>query len=194
MSTAVAKRQTTTIGRPLKILIPLIKQDLEDGDRAGMEYYGNAGAKLLEAKPQVAHGYWSSWMSKNFHLSQATAQRYMRYARLRAEQKLRGAEVFPRSLSEMDGDTERERTRQKHERPYRALLSELDTDLYAQEKQTREEEVRLHREMAVELVDIGYKALASRLHPDRGGSKDAMTRLNRVREELKGIAETRRFI
>ena len=69
-----------------------------------------------------------------------------------------------------------------------------NTDFYTQEKQTRNDEVRLHRELAVELVDIGFKALASRLHPDRGGSKDAMSRLNRVREELKGLAETRRFI
>jgi hypothetical protein len=47
--------------------------------------------------------------------------------------------------------------------------------------------------LAVELVDIGFKALATRLHPDHGGSEQAMRRLNRVRRELKSVAKTRRF-
>lgn len=194
MSTAVAIRASTKLGRPLKILIPLIKQDIERGDRAGMQYYADAGDKLLEAKPQVAHGYWGTWVSKNFELGQHTARRYMQLARLRADQNERGARVLPSSLREMTGNTERTRESRASERPFRAVLQELDTDFYTQEKQTRDEEVRLHREMALELVDIGYKALATRLHPDRGGSKDAMSRLNRVRDELKGIAETRRFV
>ncbi len=74
------------------------------------------------------------------------------------------------------------------------MLQELDTDFYTQEKQTRDDEVKLHRDMALELVDVGFKALATRLHPDRGGSKEAMSRLNRVRDELKGLATTRRFV
>jgi hypothetical protein len=36
--------------------------------------------------------------------------------------------------------------------------------------------------------------MATRLHPDRGGSKYAMARLNCVRDELKSIAKTRRFV
>ena len=47
---------------------------------------------------------------------------------------------------------------------------------------------------AANLIDLGYRALATRLHPDRGGSREAMTRLNLVRDELKSIAATRRFI
>ncbi len=198
MGTAVAKRETTKLSRPLKVLIPLIKEDIEQGDRAGMQYYADAGDKLIEAKEshQVTHGYWGAWIKKNFALSQETARRYMRAARLRAEhsENGRGATVLPGSLSEMIGDRTRLREKNASERPFRVVLQELDTDFYTQEKQTRDEEVRLHREMALELVDIGYKALATRLHPDRGGSKDAMSRLNRVRDELKGIAETRRFV
>jgi hypothetical protein len=42
---------------------------------------------------------------------------------------------------------------------------------------------------AEEAHDLGgeYRALATKLHPDRGGSKEAMARLNRVRDELKQI-------
>jgi DUF3102 family protein len=193
---AVAKREGKQISRPLKVLIPLIQADLERGDRAGMEYFADAGDKLIEAKQQVAHGYWGAWLSKNFHLASTTAQRYMRLARLRTEnaENRRGAPLLPNSLREMHGDTERDRERRKRDSSYQSVLRDLETDLYAQEKQTRVDEVRLHREMALELIDVGFKALATRLHPDRGGSKEAMARLNRVRDELKGVAETRRFV
>lgn len=190
---AIAKRERVTISRPLKVLIPLIRADLERGDRAGMEYYADAGDKLLEAKEQVAHGYWGSWLSKNFTLANETARRYMRAARLRAENG-HGADDLPHSLREMDGDTKRARDRRKHDRGFQSVLRDVEPDLYAQEQQTRADDVRLSREMALELIDVGFKALATRLHPDRGGSKEAMTRLNRVRDELKAVAQTRRFL
>jgi Protein of unknown function (DUF3102) len=195
MSTAVATRISTKVSRPLKILIPLIKQDLERGDRAGMQYYADAGDKLLEAKGQVAHGYWGTWLSKNFAVNDSTARRYMRLARLRAEQQNGHAvPVLPSSLREMDGETTRARARRKRDSSFQSVLRDLDTDLYTQEQQTRADEVRLHRELALELIDVGFKALATRLHPDKGGPKEAMARLNRVRDELKGVAETRRFV
>jgi hypothetical protein len=193
---AVVKREGRQISRPLKVLIPLIQADLERGDRAGMEYYADAGDKLIEAKQQVAHGYWGAWLSKNFTLVDRQAQRYMRLARLRAEnaENRRGASVLPASLNEMEGHTERKRQQRQRDQAFQSVLRDLETDLYAQEQQTRADEVRLHREMALELIDVGFKALATRLHPDRGGSKEAMARLNRVRDELKGVAETRRFV
>jgi hypothetical protein len=193
---AVAKRERAAISRPLKVLIPLIQADLERGDRAGMEYYADAGDKLIEAKAQVTHGYWGAWLSKNFHLVDRVAQRYMRLARLRAEnlEKRRPASDLPRSLNEMEGYTARRQERHRAERAYKSVLRDLETDLYAQEQQTRADEVKLHREMALELIDVGFKALATRLHPDRGGSKEAMARLNRVRDELIGVAESRRFV
>lgn len=193
---AVAKREYAKISRPLKVLIPLIQSDLERGDRAGMQYYADAGDKLIEAKEQVALGYWGAWVSKNFDRNDRQARTYMRYARLRAEHAENGSDTaaLPRSLSEMTGDTARARKRRESDSGFKSILRELETDLYAQEQQTRASEVQLHRDMALELIDVGFKALATRLHPDRGGSKEAMARLNRVRAELKGVAETRRFV
>jgi hypothetical protein len=52
--------------------------------------------------------------------------------------------------------------------------------------QDKEKEAKLQRRLGVELIDIGYKALESKLHPDKGGSQEAMSRLNRVRSLLKG--------
>lgn len=197
MATALAKREHTKLARPLKVLIPLIQADIEQGDRAGMQYYADAGDKLIEAKEQVSYGHWGAWLSKNFHLVDRTAQTYMRLARLRAENIAKnrsGGSVLPASLNEMRGATRTERERREREDSYKSVLRELETDLYAQERQTRDDEVQLHRDIALELIDVGWKALATRLHPDRGGSKEAMARLNRVRSELKGLAETRRFL
>jgi hypothetical protein len=37
-----------------------------------------------------------------------------------------------------------------------------------------------------QLVGLGYKHLAVRLHPDRGGKTEEMQRLNRLRDWLRG--------
>lgn len=191
---SIAIRERQTIARPLKVLIPLIQADIELGDRAGMEYYADAGDKMIEAKDQVAHGRWGSWLSKNFRTAERTARRYMKLARLRADiENGRVAAVLPKSLSEMDGDTTRARSRRKRDREYQSVIQDLETDFYSQEERTRDDEIRLRRELALELVDIGYKALATRLHPDRGGSREAMSRLNAIRDQLKHVAKTRRF-
>jgi hypothetical protein len=186
----------TQISRPLKVLIPLIKEAIQEGDRAGHEYYRQAGEMLIEAKDQVAYGSWGKWVSKNFELTHRTANQYMRLARESTEQF--GSDASKpsySSLREMTGQTERERDKRqaKQEQAFRATLRDIFPEDFAQKPQTRDDEVRLHRELALELIDLGYKGLATKLHPDRGGSPAAMRRLNTVRDELKHVAQTRRF-
>jgi hypothetical protein len=41
------------------------------------------------------------------------------------------------------------------------------------------------------MIDIGYKALAMKLHPDKGGSQEDMARLNRVRDRLRWVFPSR---
>jgi hypothetical protein len=53
------------------------------------------------------------------------------------------------------------------------------------EELSRQEERDAERKLALLVIDTGFKALASKLHPDKGGSRDAMARLNRVRDRLK---------
>ena len=191
-----AKQSGNKIARPLKVLIPLIRSDLEQGDRAGMHHYANAGAKLLEAKSQLTHGSWGQWLVKNFHLGRETARSYMRLAELRQQdhENTNGVGKMPGTIRELTGATERDRKNRAAAQPFQKALNNVNSDRYAAEMVKRDEEVTLHRKLAAELVNLGYKALAMRLHPDRGGSKDAMVRLNRVRDELQAIAETRRFV
>jgi hypothetical protein len=189
---ALAERkieQGRKVVRPLKVLVPMIASELSAADRAGMEHYRRAGVMLLEAKDQVARGSWARWLTKNFELSQTSARRYMRLARIdddASAQSTPGAETLKGAIGERPA---RHAWTDVHQRADRVNVTRL-----ADERQSRENEIKLHRELALQLIDLGYRALATRLHPDRGGSRDAMARLNVVRDELKSIAETRRFI
>jgi hypothetical protein len=191
-STAVAKRQSNqALARPLKVLVPLIQSELSAGNRAGLEHYRLAGEMLLEAREQVAPFKWGKWLSKNFELGRTTAHYYMKLAeRIREDPAVvqRAEQPSIRSIV-----TPNARPIHAQWQPVFEATKKIDVDEFAEVRQARAEEMQLHRDLALELIDIGFKALATRLHPDRGGSRDAMRRLNRVRDELKGVAETRRF-
>jgi hypothetical protein len=193
-STNLAKRADHSVARPLPVLVPLIQQELTAGHRAGVEHYRRAGEMLLEARELVAPFKWGKWLSKNFTLSRQTAYGYMRLAeRIREEPKVvnHGLQQPPpsmRSITRPDAQPAN-----AHWRPVIDATKKIDVDPFVETRQARTDETQLHRDLAVELIDLGYKALATRLHPDRGGSRDAMRRLNRVREELKHVAATRRF-
>ena len=195
MNVAVRKTQQQ-ISRPLKVLIPLIQSELQQGNNAGQDHYRQAGTMLIEAKGQVGYGGWGRWLSKNFDLSHSQANIYMRWAREHADFARGERKAPPESMRVMRGDTERAREHygSKQQEAFRRVLRDVARDEFVQERQTRDDEVKLHRELAEELVDIGFRALATKLHPDRGGTQIAMTRLNRVRDELKSFAQTRRFI
>jgi hypothetical protein len=193
-STAM-QSESRKIARPLKVLIPLIQGEIQRGNAAGQEHYRIAGQMLIEAKEQVGRG-WGRWLTKNFDLSDRQAQRYMQWARKDNDFRHGVSGTPPTSIRQMTGQTEREREdrQSKQQQDFRRVLRDVARDDFVQERQTRDDEIKLHRELAEELVDIGYRALATRLHPDRGGSKDAMSRLNHVRDELKSYAQTRRFL
>jgi hypothetical protein len=186
------RSERTAVARPLKVLVPLIQQDLEAGDSAGLDHYRRAGEKLSEAREQVTAGRWGAWLSKNFELSRVTAWRYMKLAQ---QPERFAGETNGKSLTDAIGERRSDQKRQAGQwRPIKDFTSKVPVDDFRQEQQRREDEVKLHREIALQLVSLGYRALATRLHPDHGGSKEAMVRLNRVRDELNAIANTRRFL
>jgi hypothetical protein len=195
MNIAVAARKTQ-IARPLKVLIPMIQSELQQGDSAGRDHYRRAGDMLIEAKDQVAYGGWGRWLSKNFDLSDKTARTYMQWARIHDDFGGGDAKAPYKSIREMTGHNERARDRYQspQQQQFRRVLRDVAREDFVQERQDRNDELDLHRDLAIELIEIGYRALATRLHPDRGGTKDAMARLNRVRDELKHVAQTRRFV
>jgi hypothetical protein len=63
---------------------------------------------------------------------------------------------------------------------YEQRLREIEARVAAQKIEDKK-----HRELIVQLIDAGYRAMAKTLHPDMGGSHEDMTRLSTVRDELR---------
>ena len=64
--------------------------------------------------------------------------------------------------------------------PIKQVMCKVNTETFnrARAETQRAAERELQRRLARQLIDIGYKALASKLHPDKGGSREAMARLD----------------
>ena len=182
--------------RPLLVLSRLIKEDLRNGDeaaeKASMPYYQAAGEKMLEAKGQITDGTFMDWCQRNFARGKSQCQLYMSLATrsiqnparppaesLREFQRARG---WSRPTTELERGHVRDWTQ-----PVDNIISKLDIDTLniRRAEMKRAEEREAQRELALKLIDIGYKVLAKELHPDKGGSRDAMARLNQVRDRLK---------
>ena len=188
MKTLTVKEQTETkVARPIPTLVPLIREEIDAGNeernKAGLEHYQRAGELLLEAKDQVDRGDWGPWLKRNFALSKSTAWSYMKLAKVE-EEKFRNLNV---SFSEfIQPDREKRIQRPAYHADVESVRAKVDVDRLARERQNKEKELRLMRELARQLIDIGYKVLATKLHPDKlGGSPEAMRRLNEVRRRLR---------
>jgi hypothetical protein len=189
----------TTPARSLKVLATLIQQDLQAGrdasERAGMPYYQAAGEKMLEAKAQIEHGKFRDWITRNFKITYTHAHRYMQLAKATVGNKSLASDFSSLSdfIRKETGDTNYNkphtvRPTQWHE-PVKEIVSRVDTDRLniKREELKRADEREAQRELALQLINIGYRVLATKLHPDKNkdGSKEAMWRLNAVRDRLK---------
>jgi hypothetical protein len=190
--------QTITEFRPLSTLAGLIKKDLDDGNQAsraaGIPYYRAAGEKLLEAKAQLSQGEFLKWVDRNFHVGKRQAQEYMLLASTTISINKRAA-APPTSLSDFQRSIGRNRpstgrVSRDYQQPIDDIIAKVNLKQLSRDNDEleRAEERRAQNRLALQLIDIGYKALASKLHPDKGGSRAAMARLNAVRDQLKNCA------
>ena len=195
----LARSHDKAISRPLRVLVPLIKDDLKQGNEAAksasMPYFQAAGEKLLEAKGQMPHGEFTGWVKRNFDVSTVTANKYMDLARATSgDQKLRASD-FPslNAFHKATGDSQympnKPRPQPWHE-PVKEAIGRVNVEALKQDALARQDERALQRKLALNLIDIGYKALATKLHPDKGGSREAMARLNRVRDMLRSAVSS----
>jgi len=201
MATPAVAEAEGPVLRPVGALISLIKKDLvalKEAEAAAAEVvnsiYIAIGEKLLEAKAQIPHREFAAWVKDNFKFGQRASQQYMQLARATnslSEQKrnaIRAADDM--SLREMI----REHTDNKNYGRPATWQAEIrdnvrkareDAARLADEHLTRQQERDAEKKLALRLIDIGFKVLVKELHPDKGGSKDAMARLSRVRARLK---------
>ena len=179
------------VARSLKVLTPLIKKDIELGDqaaeRAGMEFYRLAGAKLAEVKDGHFEGRTAEfyeWTNRNFHKSQARirawivasgrsgAKSFKSIRESESQSRKPGASVYREWTAPVDEIAERARNEARR--------------LAAEDNLTRMQERDAEAKLGWRLIDIGYRVLAKELHPDKvGGSKEAMIRLGRVKSRLR---------
>jgi hypothetical protein len=184
----LAVKARSQIARPLPVLIPLIQDEIAEGNSAGLEHYRRAGELLLEAREQVADFKWTKWLQANFALSQRTAYDYMALAE-RIRERPEVLQTSAKTMWEIIHPKEIQKRKDRRA----AFKLHTAVDKFDVVRQARAEETRLLRLLALEVIDVGFKALATRLHSDHGGSDQAMRRLNRVRRELKAVAQHRRF-
>ena len=157
-----------------------IKEEIEAGDEAGIEHYRRAGEMLIEAKEQVGRGEWGGWIKRNFHLSRNQATDYMKL--------VKAIELSPRrQFSSLREATRPDATSHgpAWQQPVQQITARVDVGALARDRQDKEREQQTLHKLSHQLIDIGYKVLAAKLHPDKGGSAEAMARLNKVRSILK---------
>jgi hypothetical protein len=186
------------VARPLKELARLIKADLQKINDIRMESIRTVselmqplrvaiGEKLLEAKPQVKHGSFKQWIAKTLPMmSYRAAAEYMSLA---DTQKCTGVH-----FSNMQHFRRHTKPGYKHNRTGTAnwrneVQSRLDNfnvnQFTKHDDRDRLGEQIMVKKLAGEIVSIGYKVLATKMHPDKGGSAEAMQRLNEARDMLK---------
>jgi hypothetical protein len=194
------KKSEQRVARPLKTLVPLIKADLDkiheieiDSMRQVSELLQPLriaiGEKLLEARPQLKHGKFEPWVKKNFPvLGYRAAREYMNMAH---EQNVTGVTFSgPQHFRRTKWKSYRENHTgtAKWRAEVQARLDAFEAQKFnlETEETNREQERKLVNDLALEIVSIGYKVLATKMHPDKGGSHEAMQRLNAARDMLKG--------
>jgi hypothetical protein len=95
------------------------------------------------------------------------------------------------TVSQAKGDLREGRHDPQWHRPVKELVDRArkQAEMFAQRRLSEERERTAERRLALRLIDIGYKVLSVELHPDkRGGSHEAMQRLNAVRSRLREAA------
>jgi DUF3102 family protein len=198
--TTLAKRTESKPARPLGVLIPLIREDIKQMNGAAEEAVEIAtlpfkiaiGEKLIEAKnsPEMRHGDWKPWLERNFHLSYRSAIIYMQMAgvdkaKVNRDSHLSQSDFIRKHITPSHG-----RSATPEWLPeMKNRVERINVDRLTKPVADEETEDKLERKLALDLIDIGYKVLSVKLHPDKGGSKDAMTRLNNVRENLKACVD-----
>ena len=198
--TSIETSSSREVARPLRVLEPLIRSDLENAERAGMPYYRAAGEKLIEARDGNFAGnrtQWLGWATRRFKKSRARIDGYVKLVTRESSTRAQGKQ--PKDYTSMR-QFQREELGYKPS-PVRVPRTDWHADVQKNidaararaqrlqdEELSRQQERKAERELALKLIDIGYKVLARELHPDKGGSRDAMSRLNRVRKHLQHFA------
>jgi hypothetical protein len=192
------EKRERSVARPLRELVSLIKKDLSainDLKTENMRTLAQMmqpvrvaiGEKLIEAKPQVKHGDFKSWVVKHFPLMGYTsAKEYMRMAQTQKDTgvSFSGVQHFRRITQ--PGYKKNHTGTANWRNEVQQRLDSFKVDQFTRhDDKDRVGEQQMIKKLAIEIVSIGYKVLATKMHPDKGGTAEGMQRLNDARDLLK---------
>ena len=188
--TALAEQDTRAVARPLKTLEKLIREALDAANKAGVPYYKAAGELLNEARDghfeNDVFGFYR-WAEKNFGILKTQTRTWMGLAAASSRKSFKSIAEYRRHKGDpgaaTSGRVSRDWTAPVDEIAERARNEARR--LAAEDNLTRMQERDAEAKLGLRLIDIGYRVLAKELHPDKGGSREAMTRLGRVRDRLR---------
>lgn len=189
---AVVAMKSKAVARTASELVPLIKQAIADAEKSWQEV-----ADLFVEAREAFETYteFLSWAHRHFHKSDAQIARYLSAGRhLRINSPARELGSLNAALRDAgqnkptSGAVRREWQPDVDALAQRALREQERIARQHADELTRKQEREAQRDLSLRIIDIGYKVLAKELHPDKGGSRDMMARLNRARDHLKAMA------
>jgi len=189
----VAMHEGKSVARPLSVLVPLIQKDLERAreaaKQAGRPHYQAAGEKMIEARPQMNATEFDSWCQRNFNVGRRQANEYINWARHNSGIDDSPFTSFRDAISKTrDNPNYGKPASWREDVKNNIDRARAEAQRIQNENLSRQQERDADRKLALKLIDIGFKVLAKELHPDKGGTRDAMSRLSRVRDRLKSHA------
>jgi hypothetical protein len=188
-----------------------------------LEYAQQAGELLLEAKKLAGHGGWLPYL-KECGIPDRTASGYMRIAKQWGKVKsatlpdlsYRGAIAYLAAEEKEEKERiKRLRAQEKadavedaEDDPFDGnLAAERDARIRARDaeweageperaarRKAEEAAVEKKLTLAQDLIMAGYKVLAAKAHPDKGGSNTAMQELNELRDDLIKVVESTYYV
>jgi hypothetical protein len=192
MITTLDRKTEKRLARPLKVLVPIIKADLQAmkaaADEASQPYQIKIGSELIEARVHFETSLsFDRWCRKTIGITGDTARHWIRGA-CDVDNGVKFESV--QKTIYRDDRTDHSYG-QRWKQPVRELVdrARVTAEQFALRQLSQKKERDSERKLALRLIDIGYKILSVELHPDKsGGSHEAMQRLNAVRARLRNAA------
>lgn len=172
--------------RDINAHVRAIKGELAAVEVRAHDRYIAIGEHLTELRKLVPTGSWIRFIRDNFDFTDASANRYMKFYReVRANRR-------PSKLS--DVETPRQNHQPRDFNAFRSTVHQARENIrqasqrHAPEPETGRRSPQSHkafvRQLAQEIVTTGYKILAQKHHPDRGGANADMAALTEARDML----------
>lgn len=197
--TSIATKKVQQVIRPLRVIEAELKPIFDEAEGAAEEarqpYYKKAAPLLLEAREghfmnETAKFY--EWAQKKFGISRTTTTRWVLFGADDKSKSFKHLDHFvhtPKSKGGLGYAPRATPVRREWAHPVDEIASQARKEAFRisqEEALNRAQERDAMRKLSHRLIAIGYRVLSKELHPDKmHGNREAMARLNRVKDILR---------